>query len=1263
MPASRVRIWKATSYLRVGAIAVFVMALVLPAPTRAGTALDLTPTSGPRGTTVEAEANGFGAGAVTFWWDNAILLGTDPSGRVRRITFSVPSSAPLGPHSVRACGGSFCPDGTRDPHADATFTVTTRPAPTPTTAPTKKATPGPTRRPGPSATPAATHVPPTAGPSPSASVGAGLPVPSFPLAGPSPSPTPLTLAIVTPGPQPPGGVVAPESGFANLVVKDMEITQGIQNLANDMPLVATRRTYARVYIDVFGADVWPHTWGALEARRNGQQIGWIWPENGPITAKQGGGDRTSLDDSLLFRLPAAWLSGEVELTTFVYSYAIETPFTLEPEGDDNFGSREVTFHDALPLTVHLAPLHLHRSYHSSDVERIYEVAQGGGFLNPGTNVGGTNRIISGLFRYLPLPAVNVDSFNAAVTPPGHLSGHEFDLGGACRSVFLDSGAGSVDISDWTTLVKEPLTITPDSNTLWMPDRPDLRIMDRKYTINAFVAHANGAATAYGSSNAQGPDPVPGAPAYAYPCVVITPELHEPNHVLALHRVFYDWADEREMFVGLVDSSLPTSFGGIATGDTDSIWMKMNDFFTATPWEHSGAYVLGHEAGHRGGLGHVPCMDDDGDGVADEIAGGDLDPTHPMTLSFPDCWLSEVDDRGYYGLDVYWDRYALPGATVLSNDPAADPPNGARPLLSYANPGWLDPYHYCKLLNYFGVPCSPTALDLPWNPPNPQPDGSDPFAAFTPPPNPLEPGVDAALIQYTGLEDGTWTLEMVARNSRPTAHQVEQISALRRALVRPAQPSVVVLDNEGFVYLQAGLLGDVEAHGAEAGLDIGQLVVPLPPGASAIEIRGAGGQVLARIGPSAGFPDVAGLFKDTADGETIEPGDEINVRVEASDPDGDLLRYILLYAPDGEHWQVVGVTDEPGIRVPVSDLPSGDDPSFRVVAFDGWAIDELVIPAPELAGPRNPPALWIFTSELPRFPLNARVRLEASAFDAEDRTLPGDSIRWRSSIDGDLGSGVELETRALSTGRHVITATGTDSDGLEGTASIEIVVDGSVVQPVPGADTEAAVERILAAVHEGQDPAAALGDPLTSFLFQLKIDSAFIVVGALLLGVAAFVVLRLTWTPRPSGGHRAAHVVQQGSGAGAEPGGLPPELPVMASLTEGGATAAPQQPPPKPTKQPKPRLQGLVPGSEKPVPVDAPPGPEADDGSTWVQTEQLAVGGSMEPGGGYNELSMDDTSGKERAPSADADDLAAEPGDKDALGDKDVQLKGRNILEN
>lgn len=65
---------------------------------------------------------------------------------------------------------------------------------------------------------------------------------------------------------------------------------------------------------------------------------------------------------------------------------------------------------------------------------------------------------------------------------------------------------------------------------------------------------------------------------------------------------------------------------------------------------------------------------------------------------------------------------------------------------------------------------------------------------------------------------------------------------------------------------------------------------------------------------------------------------------------------------------------------------------------------------------------------------ASVQLAGAAQDPEDGTLSA-NLAWRSDRDGELGRGAALGPATLSVGRHVISATVTDSRGATGSASI------------------------------------------------------------------------------------------------------------------------------------------------------------------------------------------------------------------------------------
>ena len=67
-------------------------------------------------------------------------------------------------------------------------------------------------------------------------------------------------------------------------------------------------------------------------------------------------------------------------------------------------------------------------------------------------------------------------------------------------------------------------------------------------------------------------------------------------------------------------------------------------------------------------------------------------------------------------------------------------------------------------------------------------------------------------------------------------------------------------------------------------------------------------------------------------------------------------------------------------------------------------------------------------------------LVGTATDFEEGPLPGSSLSWSSSIDGDLGTGGEVTITNASLGMHTITLTATDAAGGVGTATATISVE-------------------------------------------------------------------------------------------------------------------------------------------------------------------------------------------------------------------------------
>jgi hypothetical protein len=97
----------------------------------------------------------------------------------------------------------------------------------------------------------------------------------------------------------------------DLAFSAWEVTQGIQNLNNDVPLVASKPTYVRLYgTKLNGPDAYGVEAQLLGQTGSGANLGVLRPLNGAQTfnTKNAAPNRGTITGSWLFQLPASWLN-------------------------------------------------------------------------------------------------------------------------------------------------------------------------------------------------------------------------------------------------------------------------------------------------------------------------------------------------------------------------------------------------------------------------------------------------------------------------------------------------------------------------------------------------------------------------------------------------------------------------------------------------------------------------------------------------------------------------------------------------------------------------------------------------------------------------------------------------------------------------------------------------------------------------------------------------------------------------------------------
>jgi len=169
----------------------------------------------------------------------------------------------------------------------------------------------------------------------------------------------------------------------------------------------------------------------------------------------------------------------------------------------------------------------------------------------------------------------------------------------------------------------------------------------------------------------------------------------------------------------------------------------------------------------------------------------------------------------------------------------------------------------------------------------------------------------------------------------------------------------------------------------------------------------------------------------------------------SDPDGDEVTARLLYSADrGESWKpLAGNLTSTTFELDASVLPGSEAAIVRLLVSDGVLTSTDENDMPFRVGRKAPLVFLLEPPEGARLAPGQPVYLTAAATDPEDGPLTGEAFAWSSDVDGPLGLGTDLILDGLSPGAHRLTVRASDSDGVEGTASVNVFAGSSLYLPV------------------------------------------------------------------------------------------------------------------------------------------------------------------------------------------------------------------------
>jgi hypothetical protein len=174
-------------------------------------------------------------------------------------------------------------------------------------------------------------------------------------------------------------------------------------------------------------------------------------------------------------------------------------------------------------------------------------------------------------------------------------------------------------------------------------------------------------------------------------------------------------------------------------------------------------------------------------------------------------------------------------------------------------------------------------------------------------------------------------------------------------------------------------------------------------------------LLCLLGIGIGCGDSGGGEDEAADGQVCEPGSTIDcactdgsTATQTCNAEGSAYDACACETAETGDDQNTGETD----TTDATDGPTSEDP-----------VPEIFHPGDGETRQVNVPIPWI-----------------GVATDTEDGDLTGMSLVWSSDLDGEFGTGEMFDAPLSTVGAHTITLTATDSDGQQGIATIQLMLE-------------------------------------------------------------------------------------------------------------------------------------------------------------------------------------------------------------------------------